>query len=85
MGVEPVGPAATIAEALRLINETPIDAALLDANLAGRRVDDIAAAKKTLPAAAYSKTCRVGSGWVIAGTAPGGVGFELCSPHTEGG
>ena len=56
MGVEPVGPAATIAEALRLINETPIDAALLDANLAGRRVDDIAAAltRRSIPFAFVS-------------------------------
>lgn len=51
----------------------------------GFEVDDIAAATKTLPAAAYSKTCRVGSGSVIAGTAPGGVGFEFRSPQTEGG
>jgi PAS domain S-box-containing protein len=37
-----VGPAATHAEAWRLIAEGGADAALVDANLAGRRVDDLA-------------------------------------------
>ncbi|HET9067937.1 MAG TPA: PAS domain S-box protein [Amaricoccus sp.] len=41
-GGEVVGPAATHAEARRLIAEGRADAALVDANLAGTRVDDLA-------------------------------------------
>jgi catechol 2,3-dioxygenase-like lactoylglutathione lyase family enzyme len=49
----------------------------------GFEVDDLAQASKDLPGAVYSKTCRIGSRSVIAGTAPGGVGFELCSPNAD--
>jgi len=44
IGCEVVGPAATIEAALGLIGANAIDAALLDGNLAGRRVDEVAAA-----------------------------------------
>ena len=43
-GAEVVGQAGTSDEALELIDDVPIDAALLDGNLRGRPVDDIAAA-----------------------------------------
>jgi PAS domain S-box-containing protein len=43
-GAEVVGPAGTSEDALQLIEDGPIDAALLDGNLRGRPVDDIAAA-----------------------------------------
>jgi len=43
-GAEVVGQAGASDEALALINDVPIDAALLDGNLRGRPVDDIAAA-----------------------------------------
>ena len=43
-GAEVVGTAGTSEEALALIEGTPIDAAMLDGNLRGRPVDDIAAA-----------------------------------------
>lgn len=39
-----VGPAANLETATRLIESKALDAALLDANLAGRPVDDLAAA-----------------------------------------
>jgi DNA-binding response OmpR family regulator len=38
-----IGPAGTVAEAKRLIGEAQIDGALLDANLAGEAVDEVAA------------------------------------------
>jgi CheY-like chemotaxis protein len=38
-----IGPAGTVAEAKRLIGEALIDGALLDANLAGEPVDEVAA------------------------------------------
>ena len=43
-GCEIVGPAESVETALRLIESTPCDAALLDANLAGDPVDEVAAA-----------------------------------------
>lgn len=43
-GCEAAGPASTVEKALALIESTDLDAALLDANLGGRTVDDIAAA-----------------------------------------
>jgi PAS domain S-box-containing protein len=43
-GIEVLGPAATVAEALALIEGAALDGALLDANLDGQRVDEIAAA-----------------------------------------
>lgn len=43
-GMEVVGPAATSEAALALVGNGRIDAALLDANLGGRRVDDVAQA-----------------------------------------
>lgn len=43
-GAEVVGSAGTAKEALAIIDRVPLDAALLDANLRGRPVDDIAAA-----------------------------------------
>jgi len=46
----------------------------------GFEVGDVAAAVKAMPGAAYSKICRIGKDAVVAGTAPGGVGFELWSP-----
>ncbi len=49
----------------------------------GFEVADLAQATKDLPGAVYSKTCRIGSGLSIAGTAPGGVGFELWSPGAD--
>ena len=45
MGCVPVGPAATVDEGLRMTSE-PIDAALLDVNVAGRQVFPIAQALK---------------------------------------
>lgn len=53
---EVIGPAATIDRALALIEETQIDAALLDANLAGEPVDVLAAAlvKRKIPFAFVS-------------------------------
>jgi len=44
VGVEVAGPTGTAREALDIIESAPLDAALLDANLDGRPVDDIAAA-----------------------------------------
>ena len=44
VGVEAVGPAGTVEEALRLIEKGSLDAALVDVNLNGRTVDEIAAA-----------------------------------------
>ena len=45
MGCTPVGPAATVDEALRLAADAePIDAALLDVNVAGRQVFPVAEA-----------------------------------------
>ena len=47
MGCVPVGPAATVDEGLQLVADpTPIDAALLDVNVAGRQVFPIAEALK---------------------------------------
>jgi signal transduction histidine kinase/DNA-binding response OmpR family regulator len=43
-GAEVTGSAGTAREALKIIGDTPLDAALLDANLRGQPVDDIAAA-----------------------------------------
>jgi PAS domain S-box-containing protein len=50
-GCEVVGPAGTVVSAKRLIAETPFDAALIDVNLAGEAVDELAAAlaKKRIP------------------------------------
>ena len=46
-----VGPASTVADAKLIINEAEFDAALLDVNLGGHRVDDLAAAltKQNIP------------------------------------
>ena len=45
MGCTPVGPAANIDDGLRLaVEETPLDAALLDVNVAGRQVFPVAEA-----------------------------------------
>jgi CheY-like chemotaxis protein len=46
-GAKVVGAAGTAKEALKVIETTPIDAALLDANLRGHPVDEIAAALAT--------------------------------------
>ena len=47
MGCTPVGPASNIDEGLRLATEeTPLDAALLDVNVAGRQVFPVAEALK---------------------------------------
>ena len=43
-GAEVVGPAGTIEEALQLVETAAIDAALLDGNLHGKPVDEVAAA-----------------------------------------
>ena len=43
-GAEVVGSAGTAKDALNIINNTPLDAALLDANLRGDPVDEIASA-----------------------------------------
>ena len=43
-GADVTGPAGTAKEALAIIDGTPLDAALLDANLRGHPVDEIAAA-----------------------------------------
>jgi CheY-like chemotaxis protein len=50
-GAEIVGSAGTVEEALQLIGSAPMDAVLLDANLRGRPVDDLAAAltRKNVP------------------------------------
>ena len=42
LGAVPVGPAANLAEGLRLASTGPLDAAVLDVNLNGARSDDIA-------------------------------------------
>ena len=45
MGCTPVGPAATVDEALRMASDgEPVDAALLDVNVAGRQVFPVAEA-----------------------------------------
>lgn len=47
MGCVPVGPAATVDEGLRMaVDDEPLDAALLDVNVAGRQVFPIAEALK---------------------------------------
>ena len=47
MGCVPVGPAATVEEGLRMAAEgQPVDAALLDVNVAGRQVFPVAEALK---------------------------------------
>ena len=46
----------------------------------GFEVTNVAAAVKSMPGASYSKICRIGRDAVAAGTAPGGVGFELWAP-----
>lgn len=43
-GLDVVGPASSAAEALKLIADTPPDAALLDANLSGQPIDAVAQA-----------------------------------------
>ena len=43
-GAEVVGPAGTLEEALQLVETAPIDAALLDGNLHGKPVDEVASA-----------------------------------------
>jgi DNA-binding response OmpR family regulator len=43
-GMVVIGPASTAAEALRLIDTTTFDAALIDANLNGEPIDEVAAA-----------------------------------------
>jgi CheY-like chemotaxis protein len=61
-GCAVVGPAATLAKALALIDGTEIDAALLDANLAGDPVDALAAAlvRRKIPFAFVSGYGREG-------------------------
>jgi two-component sensor histidine kinase len=44
LGMEPVGPAGSIEEALKLVESGSLDAALLDGNLLGHPVDEVAAA-----------------------------------------
>lgn len=47
MGCTPVGPASTVEEGLQLVAEdAPIDAALLDVNVAGRQIFPVAEALK---------------------------------------
>jgi PAS domain S-box-containing protein len=50
-GIEPIGPAASAEDALRRIENEHIDAALVDANLGGSPVDEIAAvlARRNVP------------------------------------
>jgi two-component sensor histidine kinase/CheY-like chemotaxis protein len=50
-GCEVIGPAGTVASAKQLIDESAFDAALIDINLAGQPVDELAAAltKKRIP------------------------------------
>lgn len=50
-GMVVVGPAASAAEALELVASTAVDAALLDANLHGEPIDDVASAlvKRGIP------------------------------------
>jgi CheY-like chemotaxis protein len=43
-GMDVVGPASSAAEALKLITDSPPDAALLDANLSGEPIDAVAQA-----------------------------------------
>lgn len=43
-GVDVVGPVGSLDEALQIANDTTIDGALLDVNINGGRVDEIAAA-----------------------------------------
>jgi catechol 2,3-dioxygenase-like lactoylglutathione lyase family enzyme len=45
----------------------------------GFEVDSLDAAHGGLPGAAWSKTCQIGLDLVVAGLAPGGVGFEVRS------
>ena len=47
MGCVPVGPASSVDEGLRLVGEQPIDAALLDVNVAGTPVFAVAEALET--------------------------------------
>ncbi len=49
----------------------------------GFEVSSVAQVSRDLSGAVYSKTCRIGARSVIAGTAPGGVGFELWSPDAD--
>lgn len=42
-GMVPIGPAGNSADALRLLDETPVDAALLDVNLQGQPAVSVAA------------------------------------------
>jgi CheY-like chemotaxis protein len=44
LGATVVGPANTIAAALRLVETNPIDAAVLDVNMDGERIDPVAEA-----------------------------------------
>ena len=44
LGLDVIGPVSTVASAARAIDETPLDAALLDANLHGEPVERIAEA-----------------------------------------
>lgn len=47
MGCTPVGPASTVEEGLQLVaDDAPIDAALLDVNVAGRQIFPVAQALK---------------------------------------
>lgn len=46
MGCEPVGPASTVDEGMRMATEARVDAALLDVNVAGKQVFPVAEALK---------------------------------------
>jgi PAS domain S-box-containing protein len=61
-GCAVVGPAASVEAARRLLAQGPVDAALLDVNLAGNRADDLAAelARRGVPfvfATGYGREC----------------------------
>jgi CheY-like chemotaxis protein len=55
-----IGPAATVAEAKQLIEEARFDGALLDANLPGEAVDEVAAilARRSVPFAFVTGCAR---------------------------
>ena len=59
---KPIGPASTAADALRLIESEALDAALIDANLGGNPVDEVAAAltRRNVPFAFVTGYDRAG-------------------------
>lgn len=63
LGATVVGPAATVAQALSIIEREPIDAALLDVNLNGERSEAVARALEAKGAPFVIATGYGASGW----------------------